>query len=157
MALTCQKVLNSSNQRFTVSWGDKISFSLEEKNLCQAAVNFLHNSIPRDSFQIPDVNTVPCVCAVTTHTPMRTRASALASSVWGRWRFISSPSKSALYGVQTHSLNRNVLWGLTLAWLVGKELKAVMHKQATDTSVFKLAGIKPLHFWNVLFKLYILN
>ena len=37
--------------------------------------------------------------------PMRTRASALASSVWGRWRFISSPSKSALYGVHTHSLN----------------------------------------------------
>jgi hypothetical protein len=27
---------------------------------------------------------------------MRVLASLLASSVWGRWRFISSPSKSAL-------------------------------------------------------------
>lgn len=49
------------------------------------------------------------------HTPIKTSASAFASSVWGRWRFISSPSKSALYGVQTHSLNLNVLWGFTLA------------------------------------------
>lgn len=46
---------------------------------------------------------------------MRMRASALASSVWGRWRFISSPSKSALKGLQQHSLKRNVLFGITLA------------------------------------------
>lgn len=49
-------------------------------------------------------------------TPMRMSASALASSVCGRWRFISSPSKSALYGVHTHSLKRNVRWGFTHAW-----------------------------------------
>jgi len=48
-------------------------------------------------------------------TPIRVMASAFASSVWGRWRFISSPSKSALKGLQQHSLNRNVLWGITLA------------------------------------------
>mmetsp|Transcript_8521 Transcript_8521/g.15757 ORF Transcript_8521/g.15757 Transcript_8521/m.15757 type:complete len:204 (-) Transcript_8521:41-652(-) len=46
---------------------------------------------------------------------MRRLASARASSVCGRWRFISSPSKSALYGLQQHSLNRNVLQGITLA------------------------------------------
>lgn len=39
-------------------------------------------------------------------------ASALASSVCGRCMFISSPSKSALYGEQTHSLNRKVLQGM---------------------------------------------
>lgn len=48
-------------------------------------------------------------------TPISVSASALASSVCGRWRFISSPSKSALYGVHTHSLNRNVRFGITLA------------------------------------------
>lgn len=37
-------------------------------------------------------------------TPIRIRASARASSVCGRCKFISSPSKSALYGAQTHSL-----------------------------------------------------
>lgn len=58
------------------------------------------------------------------HTPIKTSASAFASSVWGRWRFISSPSKSALYGVQTHSLNLNVLWGFTLAC---KQKKSVLH------------------------------
>ena len=31
-----------------------------------------------------------------------------ASSVCGRCRFISSPSKSALYGAHTHSLKRKV-------------------------------------------------
>lgn len=45
--------------------------------------------------------------------PISVMASALASSVWGRWRFISSPSKSALNGPQQHSLNRNVRWGIT--------------------------------------------
>ena len=45
----------------------------------------------------------------TIHTPISVSASALASSVCGKWRFISSPSKSALYGVHTHSLNLNVL------------------------------------------------
>lgn len=59
---------------------------------------------------------------------MRTRASALASSVWGRWRFISSPSKSALYGVHTHSLNRNVRWGLTLACVFDKNQTGESHK-----------------------------
>ena len=34
-------------------------------------------------------------------TPMSSSASALASSVWGTCRFISSPSKSALYGAHT--------------------------------------------------------
>ena len=50
------------------------------------------------------------------HTPIRVIASALASSVCGRWRFISSPSKSALKGLQQHSLNRNVRCGFTFAW-----------------------------------------
>lgn len=113
-ALTCQKVLNSSNQRFAIPWSDKISFCLkEDNNLCHAAINLWSNAIPRDSFPIQDVRSETCVVMI--HTPIRIRASALASSVWGRWRFISSPSKSALYGVHTHSLNRNVLWGLTLA------------------------------------------
>ena len=49
-------------------------------------------------------------------TPIKTRASDFASSVCGRCKFISSPSKSALYGVQTHSLKRNVLFGITLAF-----------------------------------------
>lgn len=42
-------------------------------------------------------------------TPMSSDASARASSVCGTCRFISSPSKSALYGLHTHSLKRNVL------------------------------------------------
>ena len=42
-------------------------------------------------------------------TPMSSEASARASSVCGTCRFISSPSKSALYGLHTHSLKRNVL------------------------------------------------
>jgi hypothetical protein len=46
-------------------------------------------------------------------TPMRTRASARAVSVCGTWMFISSPSKSALYGVHTHSLKRSVRQGST--------------------------------------------
>jgi hypothetical protein len=37
-----------------------------------------------------------CIC-------MLWRTSALASSGFGRLMFISSPSKSALYGVQAHS------------------------------------------------------
>lgn len=48
-------------------------------------------------------------------TDMSCAASARASSVWGRWRFISSPSKSALYGEQQHSLKRNVRYGSTCA------------------------------------------
>ena len=47
-------------------------------------------------------------------TPRSSRASALASSVCGTCRFISSPSKSALYGAHTHSLNRSVLPSSTL-------------------------------------------
>ena len=39
-----------------------------------------------------------CICIC-----MLSRTSALASSVCGRCMFISSPSKSALYGVQAHS------------------------------------------------------
>ena len=50
-----------------------------------------------------------------TPTPISVIASALASSVWGKCRFISSPSKSALKGLQQHSLNRNVRWGFTFA------------------------------------------
>ena len=42
-------------------------------------------------------------------TPMSRAASARASSVCGTCTFISSPSKSALYGAHTHSLKRNVL------------------------------------------------
>ncbi|CCJ29414.1 unnamed protein product [Pneumocystis jirovecii] len=40
-------------------------------------------------------------------------ASARASSVCGTCRFISSPSKSALYGLQTHSLSLKVFHGRT--------------------------------------------
>jgi len=47
--------------------------------------------------------------------PINIQASARASSVCGKCRLISSPSKSALYGVQTHSLNWKVRWGTTLA------------------------------------------
>src|SRR5207249_4973839 len=46
-------------------------------------------------------------------TRMRTRASARASSLCSTCRFISSPSKSALYGGHTAKLKRNVLWGMT--------------------------------------------
>ena len=46
-------------------------------------------------------------------THIKIAASARASSVCGTCKFISSPSKSALYGEQTHSLKRNVLWGMT--------------------------------------------
>mmetsp|Transcript_31166 Transcript_31166/g.96457 ORF Transcript_31166/g.96457 Transcript_31166/m.96457 type:complete len:242 (+) Transcript_31166:1735-2460(+) len=53
---------------------------------------------------------VQMLCA----TPNNSWASARASSVWGRCMFISSPSKSALYGAQTHSLKRNVRHGSTL-------------------------------------------
>lgn len=38
-------------------------------------------------------------------TPIRSDDSAFASYVCGKCTFISSPSKSALYGVQAHSLN----------------------------------------------------
>ena len=41
-----------------------------------------------------------------THTPtLNTLSPTLASSVCGKCKFISSPSKSALYGPQQHSLN----------------------------------------------------
>lgn len=46
-------------------------------------------------------------------------ASVRASSVCGTCMFISSPSKSALYGLQTDSLNRNVLHGIILACIHG--------------------------------------
>ena len=42
-------------------------------------------------------------------------ASERASSVCTRWMFISSPSKSALYGAQQHSLKRSVRCGSTRA------------------------------------------
>jgi hypothetical protein len=45
--------------------------------------------------------------------PISVMASARASSVWGRCRFISSPSKSALKGEHTHSLKRSVRPGRT--------------------------------------------
>ncbi len=46
-------------------------------------------------------------------TLIRIFASALASSLCSTCRFISSPSKSALYGGQTHRLNLKVLSGMT--------------------------------------------
>ena len=46
-------------------------------------------------------------------TDIRLMASARASSVCGTWMFISSPSKSALYGAHTHSLNRSVRHDIT--------------------------------------------
>ncbi len=101
-ALTCQEVLNGSDQRLSVSWSDHISLRLCEehrKSLFHYQTQFRGSD--RYGFSL---------------TPMSTSASALASSVCGRWRFISSPSKSALYGVQTHSLKRNVRWGFTRAW-----------------------------------------
>jgi hypothetical protein len=48
-------------------------------------------------------------------TPSSSSDSARASSVCGRCRFISSPSKSALYGAHTHSLKRNVRPDMTRA------------------------------------------
>lgn len=48
------------------------------------------------------------------YTLIKIKASALASQVYGTWIFISSPSKSALYGVQTHSLNLKVFHSITL-------------------------------------------
>src|SRR5205823_839840 len=67
-------------------------------------------------------------------TRMRTRASARASSLWRTWRFISSPSKSALYGGHTARLKRKVLWGITrtswpiidIRWSDGCRLKRTM-------------------------------
>mmetsp|Transcript_35706 Transcript_35706/g.105539 ORF Transcript_35706/g.105539 Transcript_35706/m.105539 type:complete len:249 (-) Transcript_35706:903-1649(-) len=47
--------------------------------------------------------------------PIRWSASARASSVCGRCRFISSPSKSALKGPQQHSLKRSVRYVRTRA------------------------------------------
>lgn len=39
-ALTCQEVLNSSNQGLAISWSDKISFGLKEKIMsCLTAVS----------------------------------------------------------------------------------------------------------------------
>mmetsp|Transcript_9614 Transcript_9614/g.20488 ORF Transcript_9614/g.20488 Transcript_9614/m.20488 type:complete len:225 (-) Transcript_9614:1184-1858(-) len=58
--------------------------------------------------------------------PMSCSASARASSVWGRCRFISSPSKSALKGEQAHSLKRSVRQGRTLA------LKAMMEMRCRE-------------------------
>ncbi len=46
-------------------------------------------------------------------TRMSILASARASSLWMTCRFISSPSKSALYGVQSARLNRKVLPDMT--------------------------------------------
>mmetsp|Transcript_3891 Transcript_3891/g.13707 ORF Transcript_3891/g.13707 Transcript_3891/m.13707 type:complete len:295 (-) Transcript_3891:837-1721(-) len=67
-------------------------------------------------------------------TPMSAIASARASSVCGTCRFISSPSKSALYGAHTHSLKRNVRHGITrtlcammdILWSEGWRLKSAM-------------------------------
>ena len=42
-ALTCQKVLNSSNQRFTISWSDKISFGLKDKIIARVNPQFPNN------------------------------------------------------------------------------------------------------------------
>ncbi len=47
-------------------------------------------------------------------TPIKWSVSLRASKVWGTWMFISSPSKSALKGAQTHSLNLRVFPGATL-------------------------------------------
>ena len=49
-------------------------------------------------------------------TRMSSMASARASSLWGTCRFISSPSKSALYGGHTDGCRRNVLPGSTRTW-----------------------------------------
>ena len=52
-------------------------------------------------------------------TRISTRASARASSLCRTCKFISSPSKSALYGGQTARLNRNVLCGITrTSWAI---------------------------------------
>ena len=67
-------------------------------------------------------------------TAIRIAASARASSVCGTWRFISSPSKSALYGGQTAGLSRKVLPSITLIrwammdirWSEGCRLKRTM-------------------------------
>ena len=44
-------------------------------------------------------------------TRMSMSASDRDSSLWGTWRFISSPSKSALYGGQTDGWSLKVLYG----------------------------------------------
>jgi hypothetical protein len=58
-------------------------------------------------------------------TPMSSLASVRASSVCGRCMFISSPSKSALYGAQTQMLNRNVRQGIT--WRRAKSKRGGEH------------------------------
>ena len=65
-------------------------------------------------------------------TPMRCRASLLASSVWGTWIFISSPSKSALKGEHTHSLNLKVFPGDILA------LKPIILTLCSDGCLLKI-------------------
>jgi len=67
-------------------------------------------------------------------TCMMTFASARASWLWSTCRFISSPSKSALYGVQSHRLNRKVLCGrirtkcaiMLIRWSEGCRLNRTM-------------------------------
>lgn len=77
-------------------------------------------------------------------TPISTIASALASSVCGRWRFISSPSKSALNGLQQHSLNRNVLCGRTLAWKTNQSTKH-LKKTHNKYAVWKFFSFFTVH------------
>lgn len=54
-----------------------------------------------ESCTIPITGLLDCGVRMFLWTIMSSPISALVSKLWGTWRFISSPSKSALYGVVT--------------------------------------------------------
>ena len=83
-------------------------------------------------------------------TPIKWRVSLRASKVWGTWIFISSPSKSALKGAQTHSLKRRVFPGATLTLnpiiLILCKLGCLL-KMTTSPSLRCLSTISPYFSW----------
>ena len=67
------------------------------------------------SWTMPMTGLLACGVTIIRGTAASWLISARVSSVWAKCRFISSPSKSALYGVVTlqttsKSINKNLLW-----------------------------------------------
>mmetsp|Transcript_97454 Transcript_97454/g.168048 ORF Transcript_97454/g.168048 Transcript_97454/m.168048 type:complete len:279 (+) Transcript_97454:3358-4194(+) len=69
----------------------------------------------RESWTIPIHGELACGVMMFLGTIIMWTSSVLVSRDWGRCRFISSPSKSALYGDVTERFSRNVEYGSTLA------------------------------------------
>ena len=86
-------------------------------------------------------------------TFIRTFASARASWLWSTWRFISSPSKSALYGGQSHRLNRKVLCGrirtkwaiMLIRWSEGCRLNSTMSPSRSWRSTTQFGWTSSAH------------